>query len=80
MSIAMQKFRFVCRWIANIGFALLVWLHAAQMALAAESPNAAPAEKGYTKEYALVALGVALGVLVVCRSANRTTEIKYEDD
>jgi hypothetical protein len=76
----MQKFRRLCRWLASIGFALLVWLHTAQLALAADAPNAGPPEKGYTKEYALVALGVALGVLVVCRSANRTTEIKYEDD
>jgi hypothetical protein len=76
----MQKLRALYRLFASIGFAMLLWLHAAQTALAAATPNAPPEEKGYTKEYALVALGIALGVLVVCRSANRTTEIKYEDE
>jgi hypothetical protein len=76
----MQKFRALYRLLASISFAMLVWLHLGRATLAAAGPNAQPAEKGYTIEYVLVALGIALGVLVVCRSANRTTDIKYEDE
>lgn len=40
-------------------------------------PSAGP---GYVKSYMLTVLAVALGLIVVARSANRTTEVKYFDD
>ena len=55
---------------------LLVWLLAAPALVPdAEECPAAPAEKGYVLCYAVVVLAVALGLMLVCRSTNRTKEI-----
>ncbi len=68
------------RWFALACLGLAICLCAARAAHAAAPMTPVVQEKSYVKSYALVVLGIALGVLVVCRSANRTTEIKYDDD
>ena len=77
---AMPSIRGLSRLSACVCLALAIWLVSAPAVQAAPPPVVVVPEKGYVKEYALVVLGIALGLLIVCRSAHRTTEIKYEDD
>ena len=62
----------------RLAASLLFWLLAAPIvwAQAPQPTAAAPAEKGYVLCYMVVVLAVALGLMLVCRSSNRTTEIK----
>ena len=53
-------------------WAVVFWALPVATLLAKSAPEEEPATKeGYTLSYALVILGVALGVLVVCKSSPR---------
>ena len=56
---------------------LSTWLESS-LALAETTP-APPAEKGYTLPYLLVVLGIALGLIAVCRPVRRGTEAKLPE-
>ena len=60
-----------------VSIALLAAPAAWAVDAAPPQPSAGP---GYVKSYMLTMLAVALGLIVVSRSANRTTEVKYFDD
>jgi len=57
-----------------------VWLLMAGTALARreEVESTAPGEKNYGLQYALVAMCVALGIIVVCRADKRGNESKLK--
>jgi hypothetical protein len=74
----MQSLRSVACWIARTAAALSIGLLAAPAVWAADAEP--PSGQSYVKSYMLVLLVCALGLIVVCRSANRTTEIKFFDD
>jgi hypothetical protein len=64
--------------LAAVIMGLTVWL-VPQSALAKSrkvEPAAPPAEKDYIMPYAVVVLGIALGVIVVSRPSNRANEPK----
>jgi len=76
----MQSLRSVACWIARTVAAVSIALLAAPAIWAADPESPPPAGPGYVKSYMLTVLAVALGLIVVGRSANRTTEVKYFDD
>jgi hypothetical protein len=69
----------VGRWVQCAAMTLIVWSIAGQ-SLWAQAPGQQHVDKSYGIQYFLVILGCALGLLIVCRSANRTTDIKRTDD
>jgi len=62
----------------RLAVGITVWLLAAPSlwAQGGQPAPAAPPEKGYTLCYIVVILAVALGLMLVCRSSNRSAEIK----
>jgi hypothetical protein len=70
------------RWLQVAVLTLIAWSVAAQslLAQAPGPPGSQRIEKNYSIQYFLVMLGCVLGLLIVCRSAHRTTEIKRTDD
>ena len=48
--------------------------------LAQDPPPANPDKSSWVLGYALVILGIALGLVAVCRPGNRTSEVRIEDD
>jgi hypothetical protein len=74
----MQVLR-VCRWAFSGLLSLLVY---ATAAWAQQTPPADPADdKGsWVLSYALVILGIALGLMAVCRPGNRTKDVKIAAD
>jgi hypothetical protein len=78
----MNSFRQVMRWLHVAAITLIAWSIAAQAlwAQAPVPPGQQKIEKNYSIQYFLVVLACALGLLIVCRSANRSTEIKRTDD
>jgi hypothetical protein len=68
-------------WIRAATVALLAWSLTATMALAASTPGA-PVDSGksYVIPYFLVILAMALGLIIVCRSSNRSTDLRRSDD
>jgi len=77
----MHSLRSAACWIARTVTALSIALLAAP-AVWAEAPAPEPTATGpdYVKSYMLTILACALGIIVVCRSSHRTTEIKFEDE
>jgi hypothetical protein len=77
----MNSFRDACRWLKVAASTLIAWLLAVQL-LWAQAPGrpGQQSDKNYSIQYFLVMLGCVLGLLIVCRSAHRTTEIKRTDD
>ncbi len=77
----MQSLRSAACWIARTAAAISIAFLTAAAVLAVDAAPAQPsAGPGYVKSYMLTVLAVALGLIVVARSANRTTEVKYFDD
>jgi hypothetical protein len=76
----MHSLRSAISWIARTAAAILIALMAAP-AVWAEAPTPEPQPTGpdYVKSYMLTILVCALGIMVVCRSAHRTTDIKFTD-
>ncbi len=73
------------RLLASLRIAAVVltaWLTSAAIAVAETRPGAENADTGksYVVPYALVVLAIALGLMIVCRSANRSTDLKQSDD
>ncbi len=68
-----------CRWLRVVAITLIALLSTAQ-SLWAQAPGQQHIDKSYGIQYFLVILGCALGLLIVCRSANRTSDIKRTDD
>jgi hypothetical protein len=77
----MQSLRAAACWIARTVAAVPIALLAAP-AVWAEAPAPEPQATGpdYVKSYMLTVLACALGILAVCRSSHRTTEIKFDDE
>jgi hypothetical protein len=69
----------VCRWLRVAAITLFAVLSAAQ-SLWAQAPGQQHIDKNYSIQYFLVMLACVLGLLIVCRSAHRTTDIKRTDD
>jgi hypothetical protein len=69
-------------WIRVATAALLAWTLTATMALAASTPGgpAPDSAKSYVIPYFLVILAMALGLIIVCRSSNRSTDLRRSDD
>ena len=63
-------------------YVALAWITTASTLLAAKAaaPAAPTTNQSYGIPYALVVLGIVLGLLIVCRSSNRTNEISLSDD
>ncbi len=75
----MHPLTHLCRASSKILTPVIAWLGFAQSAWAAAgAPEVV--EKSYVKSFAIVVLGCLLGLLIVCRSAHRTTEVQYDDD
>lgn len=73
------------RMLASIRILLLVlaaWAGQVAIAVAETRPGPEQADSGksWVMPYAIVLLAIALGLIVVCRSSNRTTELKDRDD
>ena len=60
--------------------AIAAWCLMSTAVLAETPPPEGPPEKSYVLAYLLVVLCCALGLMIVGRSANRRTELKYSDD
>jgi hypothetical protein len=76
----MTCLRAVCRWGAFAFCVVIGWLAVPAAALA-QGPQQPPAADGggmYVLPYALVLLGVGLGLLVVCRSTRRRDRARPE--
>ena len=71
-----------CRWLRVAAITLFAWSVAAAslLAQAPGPPGSQHIDKNYSIQYFLVMLACVLGLLIVCRSAHRTTEIKRTDD
>lgn len=65
-----------CNWLLVASITLATCLAVGSVAWADSSVPAAPAEKSYVLPYFVVVLACALGLMLVCRSSHRTTEIK----
>jgi hypothetical protein len=78
----MNRFHSVCRWLHVAAIMLIAWSLSVQWlwAQAPGPPGSQRLDKNYSIQYFLVMLGCVLGLLIVCRSAHRTTEIKRTDD
>jgi hypothetical protein len=73
------------RLLASIRILLLVlaaWAGQVAIAVAETRPGADQPDTGksYVMPYAIVLLAIALGLIVVCRSSNRSSESKARDD
>jgi hypothetical protein len=76
----MQAFHRWFGWVWIAAISALAWSIGARVTFA-QAPSAAQAyEKSYVVPYILVLLACALGLLIVCRSSNRSSEIKRTDD
>jgi hypothetical protein len=78
----MTTFRQFLRGLRIAAIAILCWAIAAE-SLLAQAPvprGAQPDSKSYAIPYFVVVLCCTLGLLIVCRSANRSTDIKRGDD
>jgi hypothetical protein len=69
-------------WVRFAIAAVLAWSLTATMALAATAPGAPGADSGksYVVSYFLVVLATALGLIIVCRSSNRSNELRRSED
>jgi hypothetical protein len=78
----MKTGQHVLRGLRIAAMAILALAMAAQslLAQAPVPPGSQPISKSYAIPYFVVVLGCTLGLLIVCRSANRSTEIKRSDD
>ncbi|HEV3417466.1 MAG TPA: hypothetical protein VG056_11650 [Pirellulales bacterium] len=76
----MQPFHRWFGWVRIAAMAMLAWSLGAQAVLAQGSGAAQSYEKSYVVPYILVIFACALGLLIVCRSSNRSGEIKRTDD
>jgi hypothetical protein len=65
-------------WMFSTAAALSTCFGRATIAWADSSVPPPVAEKSYVMPYFLVVLACALGLMLVCRSSHRTTEIKRE--
>jgi len=70
--------RFASNWIARAGAAISLCLLTAPVLLAADEP--VDTGQSYTMSYMLTILICALGIMIVARSAHRTTEVKPIDE
>lgn len=70
--------RSLTRRVQAAAVALLMLASAAP--LWAQTDEAAPADKaGWVMGYALTSLAIVLGLVVICRPGNRTSEVKIEE-
>jgi hypothetical protein len=78
----MTTFQLLLRGLRIAAMAILALAMTAQslLAQAPVRPGSEQISKSYAIPYFVVVLGCALGLLIVCRSANRSTEIKRSDD
>jgi hypothetical protein len=78
----MQSLRSTAVWIARWASAIMLALAAAPIAWAEAPtvPEPQPTGPDYVKSYMLTILVCILGIMVVCRSAHRTTEVKFFDE
>jgi hypothetical protein len=69
-------------WVRFAIVAVLAWSLTATVALAAAPPGgpASDADKSYVIPYMLVVLAMALGLIIVCRSSNRSSELRRSED
>jgi hypothetical protein len=69
-------------WLRTVAVALLSSSLTATTALAASTPGgpAPDSAKSYVIPYFLVILAMALGLIIVCRSSNRSTDLRRSDD
>ena len=78
----MKTFQYALRGLRIAAIAILTLAIVAQ-SLLAQAPvprGPQPDSKSYAIPYFVVVLGCTLGLLIVCRSANRSTDIKRSDD
>ncbi len=68
-----------CHRLLVVTITLVACLAVGNVAWADSSVPAAPAEKSYVLPYFVVVLACALGLMLVCRSSHRTTEIKQTE-
>jgi hypothetical protein len=69
-------------WLRTLLIAVVAWSVTA-LPLMAAAPQGAPAGeagKGWVIPYTLVVLSIALGLTIVCRSANRGKERRHSED
>jgi hypothetical protein len=76
---AVQQF---LRGVRIAAIAMLCMVIAAEslLAQAPVPPGSQQASKSYAIPYFVVVLACALGLLIVCRSANRSSDVKRTDD
>ena len=68
-------------WFRFAIVAVLAWSLTATMALAATAPGTSGGgDKSYVIPYMLVVLAMALGLMIVCRSSNRSSEMRRSED
>jgi hypothetical protein len=69
-------------WVRFAIVAVLAWSLTATIALAATAAGAPGADSGksYVVSYFLVVLATALGLIIVCRSSNRSNELRRSED
>jgi fatty acid desaturase len=68
-------------WLRFAIVAVLAWSLTATLAVAATAPGGpGGGDKSYVIPYMLVILAMALGLMIVCRSSNRSSELKRSDD
>lgn len=75
----MPSLRSAVCWIARTAAALAIGILAVPAVWAAE-PEPQATGPDYVKSYMLTILCCALGIIVVGRTAHRTTEVKFSDD
>ena len=85
MAISIQRFMHTLRHLRSGLLIALVWLAAtlpalAQKAQAAKEEPTGPAPKSYLFPYAIVALAIVLGLLVVCRPTKRKKDPDFGND
>ncbi len=61
--------------------AALLMVLTVSSSLFAQQPEAVPADKaGWVMGYALTSLAIVLGLVVICRPGNRSSEVKIDDE
>jgi len=71
-----NRFRSIWRTLIFLSAVVSCWSVTALVAWAKAQPEAAaPKTKNWVLGYALVVLGIALGLVVICRPGRRTTEL-----
>ncbi|MGD9646451.1 MAG: hypothetical protein AB7U73_12120 [Pirellulales bacterium] len=74
----------LCNWLtrALLGLAIALTAIGGRLAQAQEEggPVAPPSDKGYVYQYFLVGLCIALGMALLCRPANRETQLEKQSD